>query len=117
MSELLGLRVPELWDELRGVIGKSNSIELAPSDQNLAIGKNDAVVKGSRKCHGANDVDSWGGVWFVDGDDMGIGSTVCICSGPEQAASMTRRGRRNVQALVCSRPAMEGNENVNYLHL
>ena len=51
LSECFGSRVPELGDKLRRLIREADGVVLAACDEDLTIGKNDAVVEGAWVAH------------------------------------------------------------------
>jgi len=51
LSKCLGSRVPELGDKLRRLICEADGVVLAACDEDLTIGKNDAVVEGAWVAH------------------------------------------------------------------
>ena len=78
LGEGLGGWVPELGDQLRGLVCESDGVVLAACDEDLAVRHDDAVMEGAGEGHGVYGFD-WGvGVGLAEGDYVGVGCRVGV---------------------------------------
>ena len=73
LSEGLGSWVPELRDQLWGLICETDSVVLTAGDEDFSVGKDKAVMEGTGISHRIYPCYFWSGIGIADGNYVRVG--------------------------------------------
>ena len=78
LSEGLGFWIPEFRNQLRCLVSEANGVMLPSSDENLTVGKDDAIMKSAWIGHRVDRSDFGCSIRVGYSDDVSIGSRVGV---------------------------------------